>query len=86
MEEETGTPRCECDPGFHAEGLQCIEDQADPCEGVTCSGHGDLPAVTNPGRYMVIEGTWSLGFCRRGPHLNVSSHGAVVSTKECSVW
>jgi EGF domain-containing protein len=31
---------CECDQGYHAQGLNCLEDVVDPCEGVGCSGHG----------------------------------------------
>ena len=34
-------PGCVCDPGYHAEQLQCLEnDVQDPCLGVGCSGHG----------------------------------------------
>jgi hypothetical protein len=34
-----GQAACDCDPGYHADGLTCVED--DPCAGVNCSGHGD---------------------------------------------
>ena len=34
-----GQAECVCDPGYHAQGLECVAD-ADPCDGVTCSGHG----------------------------------------------
>ena len=34
--------RCECDAGYHAEGLLCVaEQEVDVCQGVGCSGHGD---------------------------------------------
>lgn len=36
--EAAGAASCDCDSGYHAEGLSCVED--DPCAGVTCSGHG----------------------------------------------
>ena len=38
----TGTgPVCACDPGYHPEGLSCVEDgMTGPCYGVDCSGHG----------------------------------------------
>jgi len=39
--ESGAVPACECDAGFHAEGLTCVEDgMTGPCNGVTCSGHG----------------------------------------------
>lgn len=34
-----GAAVCVCDPGHHAEELECIAD-VDPCDGVACSGHG----------------------------------------------
>ncbi len=33
-------PSCECDEGYHADGLACVENQVDPCDGVSCSGYG----------------------------------------------
>jgi hypothetical protein len=31
------SPVCECDEGYHPEGLSCVEDDPiDPCEGVVC--------------------------------------------------
>jgi hypothetical protein len=31
------SPVCECDPGYHPDGLTCVEDDpVDPCEGITC--------------------------------------------------
>ncbi|MCD6498356.1 MAG: right-handed parallel beta-helix repeat-containing protein [Deltaproteobacteria bacterium] len=35
-----GQASCECEDGYHAEGLACLEDTADTCDGVDCSGHG----------------------------------------------
>lgn len=33
----SGQPSCECENGYHAEGLTCVEDlPPDPCDGVTC--------------------------------------------------
>ncbi len=33
--------KCECDSGYHAEGLSCVEDgTVGPCYGIECSGHG----------------------------------------------
>jgi hypothetical protein len=37
--EDGGVASCQCDAGYHAQGLACLAD-ADPCAGVTCSGHG----------------------------------------------
>ncbi|HOX44158.1 MAG TPA: glycoside hydrolase family 44 protein [Myxococcota bacterium] len=34
-----GVAACQCDSGYHTQGLDCVSD-ADPCDGVTCSGHG----------------------------------------------
>jgi hypothetical protein len=42
--ENGGTIRCDCDPGYHAEGFECVENHGDPCEGVGCSGHGQCVA------------------------------------------
>ena len=38
MKAESAT--CDCDDGYHAEGLACVEDTDDVCDGVDCSGHG----------------------------------------------
>ena len=35
---------CVCDTGYHAQGLECVAN-ADPCEGVTCSGFGTCEVV-----------------------------------------
>lgn len=36
-----GGAECECDQGYHPEGLSCVEDgTTGPCHEVTCSGHG----------------------------------------------
>ena len=34
-----GTAECDCDTGYHPDGLDCVQDE-DVCAGVTCSGHG----------------------------------------------
>jgi hypothetical protein len=31
---------CDCNAGYHAEGLNCVENPPDPCDGITCSDHG----------------------------------------------
>jgi hypothetical protein len=36
----SGGAACDCDAGYHVQGLACLEDAADACLGVTCSGHG----------------------------------------------
>ena len=44
--DEGGAARCECDPGYEADGLTCVASDpnsgngGDACEGVDCSGHG----------------------------------------------
>ena len=40
-------PVCVCDDGYHAEGLECVEDAGTPCEGVDCSGHGSCAIDQN---------------------------------------
>jgi hypothetical protein len=36
-----GGAACECETGYHAEGLSCVEDgTTGPCHGIDCSGHG----------------------------------------------
>jgi hypothetical protein len=37
---EDGAAACDCDAGYHAEGLECVADGDDVCAGVDCSGHG----------------------------------------------
>lgn len=37
------TATCQCNNGYHAQGLDCVAD-ANPCQGVTCSGHGTCSA------------------------------------------
>jgi hypothetical protein len=33
-------PACDCDPGYHAEGLGCVADPPPgPCDGVVCGAH-----------------------------------------------
>lgn len=35
-----GQVQCACDPGYHAIGLTCVEDEpVDPCAGVTCGSN-----------------------------------------------
>lgn len=36
-----GVAACDCDPGFHAEGLVCVEDVVDPCDTVTCGANAE---------------------------------------------
>ena len=38
--DDNGTAVCNCDTGYHAQGLNCVPDEGDVCQGVTCSGHG----------------------------------------------
>jgi hypothetical protein len=38
--EDDGSAKCVCSPGYHADGLSCVDDAGGPCSGVTCSGHG----------------------------------------------
>ncbi len=40
-----GQAQCDCETGYHSDGLSCIEDTGDPCEGVDCSGHGTCSVV-----------------------------------------
>lgn len=35
-----GTPTCNCDAGYRADGVTCVEDSVDVCSGQTCSGFG----------------------------------------------
>jgi hypothetical protein len=80
---------CQCDQGYHADGLDCVED--DPCEGVTCSGHGTC----------IVAGDSAVCDCEAGYHhvtgpdceengpcyeVNCSGHGTCVDnqgTPEC---
>lgn len=40
-----GVAACACDPGYHAEGLSCVEDlPPDPCDGVTCGANASCEA------------------------------------------
>ena len=41
-----GKAQCDCETGFHSQGLSCVSD-SDPCDGVTCSGHGTCSVVDN---------------------------------------
>ncbi|MBN2695283.1 hypothetical protein JXR93_11535 [bacterium] len=38
--DNSGSPKCDCNTGYHAEGLVCVTNATNPCQGVTCSGHG----------------------------------------------
>ena len=41
-----GLAICICDDGYHAEELECIQNNRDdPCQGVTCSEHGTCVVV-----------------------------------------
>jgi hypothetical protein len=149
---DKGNPTCQCDPGYHPEGLECLpDDSCDPANlrqdalsngneilnGLTLtqstpivdiladpdSYAGQLvqveglvayicprsqnrlalrdpdgnqlqvagnftvpwPVVTSVGRYMVVEGVYTLFFCRRGPHVNPANHGAMAGTIVCPV-
>jgi len=46
------TAVCMCDAGYHAEGLECVENvPGEECSGVTCSGHGTCVVVRNDPDY-----------------------------------
>jgi len=40
VDQSAGTASCECEQGFHEDGLQCLADSVLTCAGLTCSGHG----------------------------------------------
>lgn len=46
----SGSPVCDCDTGYHAEGLSCVEDPH-PCDGVDCSNHGTCLVDSNDNPY-----------------------------------
>lgn len=55
-----GSAVCLCDQGYHAEGLECVENaEENPCEGVDCSGHGDC----------AVDGSDPVCICDRGYHV-----------------
>lgn len=41
---EGGDASCRCESGYHAEGLECVENDPDPCEEVSCGEHGTCVA------------------------------------------
>jgi len=46
------TAVCMCDAGYHAEGLECVENvPGEECSGVDCSGHGTCVVVRNDPDY-----------------------------------
>jgi len=48
------TAVCMCDTGYHAEGLECIENvPGEECSGVDCSGHGTCVVVRDDPDYPV---------------------------------
>jgi len=48
------TAVCLCDPGYHAEGVTCVENVAgEECAGVSCSGHGRCVVVGDDPAYPV---------------------------------
>ena len=40
-----GQASCDCEAGYHADGLACVQDTGGPCDGVTCSDHGICSVV-----------------------------------------
>jgi len=53
----SGDAVCVCDEGHHADGLACVPDE-DPCQGQTCSGHGEC----------VLQAGAALCVCEIGYH------------------
>jgi len=48
------TAVCMCDAGYHAEGLECVENvPGEECSGVDCSGHGTCVVVQDDTPYPV---------------------------------
>jgi len=48
------TAVCVCDAGYHAEGLECVENvPGEECSGVDCSGHGTCVVVQGDPPYPV---------------------------------
>ncbi len=57
------TAVCLCDPGYHAEGLDCEADTPGAeCDGVSCSGHGTCVVVQGEPNYPMCV-------CDEGYHL-----------------
>ncbi len=47
---------CNCDDGYHADGLNCIPDgEPNPCENITCSGHGTCKVDESSNAYCDCE-------------------------------
>jgi len=54
-----GNPKCECDSGYHSDGLNCISDN-NPCDGVGCSAHGKC-VVQRDGAVCICDEGYSPG-------------------------
>ncbi len=54
---ENDAAKCNCQSGFHAEALECVEDEtANPCKDVTCSGHGACVVENNAAKCDCNDG------------------------------
>ena len=51
---------CDCDQGYHAQGLECLSD-TDPCQDVDCSGHGTCDASGGTAVCHCADGYHALG-------------------------
>ena len=74
-------PACQCDQGYHAEGLSCVEDDPPgPCFGVTCSEHGQCIESSGEAICQCYQGYHAEGLaCLLDPDLcagvTCSGHG-----------
>ena len=55
-----GKPVCVCNPGFHSDGLDCVED-TDPCAPFACTGHGTCGLVASQPSCLCEDGFHDLG-------------------------
>jgi hypothetical protein len=80
-----GAPSCLCEPGYHAEGLNCVEDgTTGPCFEVDCSGHGQCIEVAGAATCQCFAGYHAEGLaCVEDPvdpcdGVSCSGHGECI--------
>ena len=83
-----GDVSCTCDDGYHAKGLDCLDD-ADPCSGQTCSGHGACALSEGSATCSCEEGYRADGLAcvlQAGPAISAVSAYDITQTTARITW
>ncbi|MBN2693659.1 starch-binding protein [bacterium] len=81
---EDNSPKCNCEEGYYADGLSCVQDIVNLCENITCGGFGECVVENSSPKCNCNEGYYADGlncvqdvvnYCE---NINCSGYGVCV--------